>query len=405
MKKINIVLIIATIILVGCTPLKRLKTVTQGNVESENYYEEIPFEYYNGEIIIEVEISAKKYYFVFDTGADLTQIDDDLLHQIAYKSNKVTNTITDANNTKKKSEYITVENIQIGTINFAQTGAFVADLSHFSEMFGCLEFDGIIGSNLMRKSNWQIDYDQKVIRFTDEISKLSSNQVAFAFKTHSGKYGPIQINLEINGQKEKFTFDTGYTGSFTSNLSFLKLLNSDRKMATTAYTFSNLSAYGKTIVKASSAYIPKLQMEDLKLYNKLINFKENGSNLIGNAFFQNYLVTLDWKNERVYLVPKHEIEDDALKSFEVLFSPDYTDNSIRINSTWDDHQLKEKIEIGSKIITINTVTVSNFNKQELCDYWNTTKKTIFNNDTIEIEVFQNGMAQKIVLTKKQLLPK
>lgn len=152
MKKINIVLIIATIILVGCTPLKRLKTVTQGKVESKNYYEEIPFEYYNGEIIIEVEISAKKYHFVFDTGADLTQIDDDLLHQIAYKSNKVTNTITDANNTKKKSEYITVENIQIGTINFAQTGAFVADLSHFSEMFGCLEFDGIIGSNLMRKS-------------------------------------------------------------------------------------------------------------------------------------------------------------------------------------------------------------------------------------------------------------
>ena len=405
MKKNSIIVIIATIILVGCTPLKRLKTVTQGKVEFKNYYEEIPFEYYNGEIIIEVEISAKKYHFVFDTGADLTQIDDDLLNQITHKSNKVSNTITDANNTKKKSEYIAIESIKIGNINFSNTGAFVADLSHFDEMFGCLEFDGIIGSNFMRKSNWQIDYDQKVIRFTDEISKLSTNEVVFAFKTNSGKYGPIKVSLEINGQKEKFTFDTGYTGSFTSNLSFLKRLNSTEKLEITTYNYSNFSAYGKTIVKASSAYIPKLQMEDLKLHNKLIIFKENGSNLIGNAFFQNYLVTLDWKNERVYLVPKHEMEAEALKSFQVLFAPDYSDNSIRINSTWDDHPIKGEIEIGSKIITINTITVSNFNKQELCDYWNTNKKSIFNSDTIEIEIVHNGKNEKITLTKKQLLPK
>lgn len=405
MVKKHIILFFLVIIVVGCTPLKRLKTVTQGNVESKNYYEEIPFTYYNGEIIIEVEISSVKYHFVFDTGADLTQIDDDLRNQIEHKSNKVSNTITDANNTKQKSEYIAIENIKIGTINFSNTGAFVSDLSHFDEMFGCLEFDGIIGSNLMRKSNWQIDYDQKVLRFTDEISKLSTNEVVFAFKTHSGKYGPPKINLEINGQKEKFTFDTGYSGSITSNLSFFKLLNSNEKLATTSYNYSNFSAYGKTIVKANSAYIPKVQIDDLKLHNKLINFKENGSNLIGNAFFQNYLVTLDWKNERVYLAPRHEMEDEVLKSFEVLFAPDYTDNSIRINSTWDDHQLKEKIEIGSKISTINSINVSNFNKQELCEYWNTEKKTIFNNDTIEIEVIQNGRAEKIVLTKKQLLPK
>jgi hypothetical protein len=379
--------------------------VTQGKVALENYYQEIPFEYYNGEIIIEVEISAKKYRFVFDTGADLTQIDDDLLHQIAYKSNKVTNTITDANNTKQKSEFITVENIKIGNINFSNTGAFVGDLSHFDEMFGCLEFDGIIGSNFMRKSNWQIDYEHKVIRFSNDILSLNKSGITYIFKTNSGRYGPIKIDLEINGKKEKFTFDTGFTGSFTSNMSFFNVLNSAEKLATTSYLYTNFGAYGKSIVKANSAYIPKLKIGRIELSNKLINFKENGSNLIGNAFFQNYLLTLDWKNERAYLVPKYKIESDTLKSFELSFSPHYTDNSIRVNSIWDDHRLKETIEIDTKIIAINTIAVSNFNKQELCDYWNTNKKSIFNSDTIEIEIVHNGKNEKITLTKKQLLPK
>ena len=61
-KKLTL-LILATSFILSCGPLKKLRTVIQGKVDKTNFIEEIPFEYYNGQIFIDVEISKKKYKF------------------------------------------------------------------------------------------------------------------------------------------------------------------------------------------------------------------------------------------------------------------------------------------------------------------------------------------------------
>ena len=94
MTKSILKILILIILTSSCAPLKRLKTVTQGNVEQKSFQEEIPFYYYNNTIILEVIIDEKAYNFVFDTGNDLTSIDNDLIPIINTKSNNVSNDIT-----------------------------------------------------------------------------------------------------------------------------------------------------------------------------------------------------------------------------------------------------------------------------------------------------------------------
>jgi len=123
MTKSILNILILIILTSSCAPLKRLKTVTQGKVEQKNYYEEIPFYYNNNTIILEVIIDEQAYNFMFDTGNDLTSIDHNLIPIINIKSNNVSNDITDAKNIKSNNDYISINSIQIGDIQFSNIGA------------------------------------------------------------------------------------------------------------------------------------------------------------------------------------------------------------------------------------------------------------------------------------------
>jgi predicted aspartyl protease len=404
-KKLTL-LILATSFILSCGPLKKLRTVTQGKVDKTNFIEEIPFEYNNGQIFIDVEISKKKYKFIFDTGNDLTILNKNLLNEVNYKSKKVGNTITDANQAKNYSEYIALENIKLGSINFLNTGATTMNLSHFKEIYGCIEFDGIIGANLMRKAKWQIDYGKKIIRFTNNIENLTFNKKSFVFDMNSGNYGSFKIALSLNGVTEKFTFDTGYSGKISANKSLLDKINTNNNLD---YTIQNgltsIVAFGKSSGKSYYTNIQKIKFGAKEFNNQIVRFSENSSNLIGNEFLKNYVATIDWDKEKTYLDPTTEIKSETLSVFELLIAPNFIDNSIQVYNSWEDHKLDNQIEVGAKISTINNIDVSKFSREELCDFWTNKRGVIFDKETIEIELDDKSVKRNIILTKKQLLPK
>ncbi|WP_395057730.1 retroviral-like aspartic protease family protein [Flavobacterium sp.] len=404
-KKLTL-LILATSFILSCGPLKKLRTVTQGKVDKTNFIEEIPFEYYNEQIFIDVEINNKKHKFIFDTGAYLTVLNEGLITDMNYKSKKIGHNITDANGNKSYSEYIEIKNIKLGNIDFLNTGATTMNLSHFKEMFGCTPFDGIIGANLMRKAKWQIDYTKKTIRFTDNIENFPSSKKTIIFDMNSGNYGNFKLDLNINGIQEKFTFDTGYSGKISANKSLLDKINTNNNLD---YTIQNgltsIVAFGKSTGKSYYTNIQKLKFGANEFNNQIVRFSENSTNLIGNEFLKNYVVTIDWDKEKTYLDPITEIESDRLNVFEILIAPNFSDNSIQVYNSWEDHKLQNQIEIGTKITAINKIDVSKFNQQELCDFWTNKKRTIFDKETIEIEINDKSVRRNVILTKKQLLPK
>ena len=175
------------------------------------------------------------------------------------------------------------------------------------------------------------------------------------------------------------------------------------------YTIKNgiksYSAFGKLSEKSYYAMVLKIKFCVSELNNQIVSFSENSSNLIGNEFLKNYVVTIDWDKEKTYLDPTTEIKPETLSVFELLIAPNFIDNSIQVYNTWEDHKLDNQIEVGAKISTINNIDVSKFSREELCDFWSNKRGVIFDKETIEIELDDKSVKRNIILTKKQLLPK
>ncbi|WP_299779201.1 retropepsin-like aspartic protease [uncultured Formosa sp.] len=398
MKKKLLLLILASCFLVNCSAIKRLKTVTQGEVKQDQYFEEIPFRYVKNQIILDVYIDGKNYPFIFDTGNDITMIDYSIIESINLKSNNVNGDISDVNGISKESTYYTIADLKIGNINFLNTGAYTSDLSYLYQFLGKDNYVGIIGSNLMRKAKWQIDYKNKILRIANNIDAFHISPNAYNFNTKSGKYGDAEIKIKLNTFEDLFTFDTGYSGNISTKTATLNTLNTIPYISATGV--NSIGANGILTSTDYSALLDLELLDNLKIKDQLVTFSENGSNIIGNTFFEHFTVTLDWSNEVFYLDQNKPIKANIISEYQVLFHPNYLTNKIIVYGYKNDYPLENPIEIGTQILTINGVNVSGLNTEALYNYW--TKKDL--PDTFSIEVEDHENIRSITLTKKQLLP-
>jgi predicted aspartyl protease len=408
MKQVyKIIIIIAVgVLLQSCSIYKVSKLAKQGSVSNTVYFTQIPFNYYHDFIFVEVTINDKKYNFFLDTGAEISAIGQHIKDEIDFKviaSSKVSAT----SKTKRDYEFIQLPKISISNVDFENTGAIIADLSHFEKLVGCVKVDGIIGNNLLRKSVWQIDYKNKKLIITDNFEKLMVSPEASEIVMNSGKSGNVYLDVTIGGAKSKFTFDTGFTGKIKSDKQFFDLLieNNNALEYTTETGITGANLHEVTTGTTYYAYVKTVNVEGVIVNDQIISLEQGSSSLVGNQFFKNYILTLDWKNDKLFLDLTSEIKADTLKGYELFFLPNYATNKIEVFCYQDDHLLEEKVSLGAEILMINDIDVSDFSTLELCEYWEREREIIKNEKTIDMVVLDSGVRKKIKLTQKILLPK
>ena len=256
----------------------------KGYVKQKEYFVEIPFNYVNKHIYIEVVISGKKYNFVFDTGYEVTTIDSNIAKEIQYKIIKEVS-LSGSSFADQKVTLVELPNIAIASLDFEETYGLLQDLS-FTKNPATQKIDGIIGNNLMRKSKWQIDYVQKVIRISSKIENFKNLPTAKKIELNNKDWGLGYVAIELNNQKHQFLFDLGSNGEFTANHSFAKFLKEkDTLLQQEKQTFP----------------VGKIKIGEIELNDKSITLEKRASPLLGNAFFENYLLTIDWDKNILYL--------------------------------------------------------------------------------------------------------
>ena len=123
----------------------------QGFVTKKEYLKEIPFTYENGFIFIPVTIQEKEYNFLLDTGAELNLIAPTISSELNVKHLKK-GTVSNGSDSVKKVERVQINSIKIAGIEFQETVSLIWDVSKFGKYIRCKKIDGIIGNNLMRKT-------------------------------------------------------------------------------------------------------------------------------------------------------------------------------------------------------------------------------------------------------------
>jgi hypothetical protein len=359
-----------------------------------NYLKEIPFTFEHRLPIIKVTINNKEYNFLFDTGMP-TALSENLVRKFDLDSlnSKIG---SDINGNKKRESYVSLKKINIGGINFENIETLSVDLKSGFEI-GCINIDGVIGNNLIQNAIWEIDYEKKLIRFTNDIDNFNipsnSKKISFKYNSRRNQLTP-KIDIKINNKKLKgVLFDTGSSSGIKSQLKYYPMdLNPSQSVE--YYGKSSAALYGKGKDNEHiDAKIKTIKIGDLDLQNRIVTFNENTS-LIGNEFFKNYRIIINYETSKIYMIEQKVYSYSPVQIFG--FQTNVIDQKAIVSLLFKNSNAeKNGIQLGDELLELNTINIRDLIAEDACDF-------LFNNPLKELSsakiiVLRNGKEHFIEL--------
>ena len=198
--------------------------------------------------------------------------------------------------------------VELGSFVTRDVAAATVDLSKISERMG-RPIHGVLGFSFLKDRIIQIDYPNAKLRFFAEspypriqFSANTVNTIAFPFKREDGEV--LIDSVYVNNEKMRAALDTGSSGSFNLTPQAVALLKLEEQAEAGESTKSvgyngeyeskqgilKSVRLGRITVESVRAefWLPKTGHDDKK-------FQVN----IGNAFFEDFVMTFDFKNKMV----------------------------------------------------------------------------------------------------------
>ena len=166
--------------------------------------EEIPFKLAQGfGIVIRGEIGAMRdMNFLLDTGAVPSVLGQRAASQMGIRGALRSLTLL---NRDSQSEYVTVDEVQLGWIRAVRLPMVVVDLAHLEQRLGT-RIDAIIGLDIFAGQDISIDYKHR--RITRGLSGLARHMVPVeTFSASGAPYWVVPISL--GGEEFRMLLDTG----------------------------------------------------------------------------------------------------------------------------------------------------------------------------------------------------
>lgn len=397
--RVSFLLTIAfAISLSSCDMLKvqRLKKV--GDFSTKTFDQSIPFEYSNNIIFIKVQINEKDYNFMFDTGAEVGAISPDILTEIDYNGQSSVK-VHDSNKAKARLHSMTIDYISIGDVDFKNMWAISQDMSALENHFACdIPLHGILGSNVMRKANWKIDYQNKVIHFRNLGDDFPISQNSQTITMDCRKFGSAYIPLTIDGTKASCTYDTGYNGFITTKRKSKEGQNQSKRVEWESFT---IGFHGATRQPQISHAAIDVRMDNIQLGNQILRINNNAPELIGNKFWSHYDVIIDWQHCQLHLDQKEEHEAKPLRVFQYGFAKNIKEKKIYISTHFPTHRFYQPIAIDNEVITLDGHTIADL--PDLCGFVNNKLMDILEKEEFEMSIKENGKKKYIMMKKETLL--
>ncbi len=301
-----------------------------GQVEGPHFFTQIPFEYKGKEIIIRAKINGVEGVFMLDTGAPnvLSKAFQKKLGLKAILKQKV----TDSQNQSQREDFVRLDIVEIGDLRIKNTVAVVIDFTASKEI-ACYGLDGLIGANLLRKAYVQIDYLQEQLTLTDryERLKLPPNAISIPFKPSTQGTPHLQLRFGKTLLKN-LKLDTGSSGWIGINARHAKKAKANwprhRKIG-----YSSSGIYGAHKDSLMLYLTDSIWLHKAPFTNTILRSTQSSSNLIGNRFFEAYVLTIDWVSNRMLLVPQADYQFKPPKSYG--FDMRYGANSLIISNVME----------------------------------------------------------------------
>jgi len=364
-EKMKYLYFLLLVMLVGCARMNLVQLIQDGEVNISNSVTKVPFTYRAGLINLKVVIEGQIYNFLFDTGAPLL-VSTEIFNKHGLK-NKFSNKVRDSGGKTEELMFTKVPKLTIESAEFLNFGSAVQDMEN-SEVFKCLDFDGIIGANLFRELHLEINYKEQYLLLTKNwnLFDIPESVTKTDFTTNISSTPLIDINIE-GEMIENITFDTGSNGSLKiSNTEISNQMEQrNKKDGLYAYGFLSYGIHGKqgndTICRRKVDYI-EIAGQKYEKTNVLFQSKKD---ILGNEFLKNFRIFINWPKKEMYLY-QHEIFEDKAYYYHG-FKLVYLNEEYFISKLYVDSEASQKgMKLGDKILSINGISYTQIPQSDFC---------------------------------------
>ena len=270
---------------------------------------EVPFEFVHNQIVVSVKVNGKgPFQMLLDTDTDPSAIDSQAAQEIGLdvgqKQLATTGGGTDANN----SRLATLSLVELGGTSARQVAAAVLDLSKLAARMGG-PIRGVLGYSFLKDRIVQIDYTNLKVRFFAaspypqiDFTPNTVNVIALRFRREDGEV--IVDDVFINNEKMRATLDTGSSQALCLTPEAIDVLGLEEQVAKASVDKSvgyNGEYESRTGI-LKSVRIGRYSAESVQTQFWLPNTGHDKKKFqvnIGNGFFQDFLMTFDFKNKIV----------------------------------------------------------------------------------------------------------
>jgi predicted aspartyl protease len=269
---------------------------------------EVPFEFIHNQIVIQVKIGDKgPFSMLVDTNTDPSAIDVATARELGLVVGKTGGAATGGGTETNIVYPARLPSVDLGGFVAKDVMAATISLAKISERIG-RPIQGVLGFSFLTGRIIQIDYPNSKLRLFAEtpypriqLSANTVNTIAFPFKREDGRV--IIDSLFINNEKMRASLDTGSSSSFSLTPDAVAMLHLEEQSQPGDKTSIGYNGEYETrqgILKSvrlgrisaesvqANFWLPKTGYDNLK-------FQVN----IGNGFFQDFVMTFDFKNKIV----------------------------------------------------------------------------------------------------------
>ncbi len=348
--------------LYGCS-VSWTKAIQYGSVVPAEFQDTVQFKVQNGLIFLDVKINGERFKFLYDTGAPFS-ISEEIQEEFSFK--KVSSGhIKDSDHNRKAIDWVQVDSIQIGGITFLDQTAFVGDFSA-NPVIKCIGFDGIVGSNLMRHSNWIIDpVSEEIIMSSDLKADWINGLSEVPFSANNQYSMRIDVNIG-RATIHNVLVDFGSNRSVSLSDEILSVLK-DRNIANIFLEergFRQTGIVGEPVkVKKEVTITDSLSLGGLPLSDVMIETGKTVS--LGTDVLTRYHVVIDWDQHHLYLKDAKTIPHPEKT---VGFKLGYTDqNGVYFESVLENSEAHNRgIRDGMKVMQLDDLIFKE--ASDFCDY-------------------------------------
>lgn len=363
---------------------------------SKNFTDTIPFEIVANKIIIPVTLQGKTRKFIFDTGAPC-MIKEEVLNEINHKIIEK-RALNDIKLNEYQHVFFTIDSFQIGDISYRDIPSYDFKSDSVQYLFNCLEFDGIIGSNILYDLIVKIDYKNKFLILSDKNGVFNNHNKKFTRDLKISNFGKPFIKVKITPKVNDFIlFDTGDDGFYTISNNAISQFER-LKVKTSDYLLDNIKSSDS--ISISLLKFNDLQVADVSFNNVVTSSTDVGYSRIGAQLLHYGEVILDFKNKKYSYIPFNEINSQiylpqTLRDFSITVK----NNKLIIDLIWPKSEAyRLGIRKGDEILEFNGLSVDN----NICElFLKNQLKSISNKITLKIKS-ENGGVRTDVLSNSEV---